>query len=513
MGPKGEVYVVEGVAPGSVPREIARFNSACGGREVLFDKELASTEAKNQFSVGAGLINPTGIAASGACREGGEAGVDLFISNPDPSDSFVKLFGPPPNGNLCPPPPKPPLIEAQFASSVGSDGAVVRAKINPRFWPDTAYYVQFGTAQCLGEEENWKVECVRDQPAPPGLDLTDETASVGLISKGVPLGAGEALTPDTAYRYRFVAESGLSLVVPNGPVYGVGGGKEIEAGVYLTEGQSSGFHTAPLPAAGKEDCAHQEFRGGLAAHLPDCRAYELVSPLEKNNGDIPSPRLTSSSGILDQAAPDGEVLTFAAFNAFAEPQAAPPYNQYIAQRGTEGWSTRAINAPRSSVGLIKDENLLTRFKAFDESLCSGWLLQDTDVALVEGAPVGVPGLYRDRGLHGGCAGPSGYRAAEHGLPAGLRAGSGKDRRSVLPGDPGLLGRRRRLGLPCGGGAQPRRLRYAKRRQGDLPGLPVPRRHPRGPAGAGQRAAGRQGGLHPLLGGDLAELPRAIQHPR
>ena len=35
-----------------------------------------------------------------------------------------------------------------------------------------------------------------------------------------------------------------------------------------------------------ETCPNAAFRTGPAASLPDCRAYEMVSPVDKNGGDI-----------------------------------------------------------------------------------------------------------------------------------------------------------------------------------------------------------------------------------
>lgn len=386
VGPDGEVYLVEGISP-TDPREIARFDSECGGRELLFGPEtdITGLEGKNQFS---GLFNPSAVATSTAC---GIDGVDLFIPNPDVDNSFVKLFGPAPDPEICPPPLVPPTIIEQFASSVGPEGAVVRARINPRFWPDTTFFVQYATAQCI-EGGGWETACAKEQPAAPGVDLTDAVINAPITSKGTFLGATEALIPDTDYRYRFVAQSS-------------GGGPVI--------GEEEGLHTFPLPGKGKA-CPNQAFRPGAAANLPDCRAYELVSPIDKHNGDVASPRLE----ILDQAATDGNVLTFAAFNAFAEPQGAPLYNQFMAERDpSSGWATRSINAPRSSVGLVLQEPLVTRFKVFSEDLCSGWLLQDTDVALVPQAPAEVPNLYRSAGLHQGCD-PGGYELLSTVFPPG-----------------------------------------------------------------------------------------------
>jgi DNA-binding beta-propeller fold protein YncE len=401
VGSSGDVYVVDGATP-SLPREIGRFNSKCGGKELLFGKELITTENENQFTVGGGQINPTGMATSSAC---GIEGADLLISNPDQGKSFVNLYGPAPQDFTPPctrPPSVPPSIDAQFATAVGTDTATLRAQINPHFWPDTTYYVQYATAQCF-EEAGWAAPCVKEQPAAPGTALTKEVIDAELTTKGVFLGAAEPLFPDTDYRYRFIAQSS-----GGGPVRGLGGTE-------AQDGSDGAFHTFPTPAPAKTDCPNQTLRSGPSAYLPDCRAYEMVSPPDKNNGDIGPP-----SQFLEQAASDGEALTFGTFGiAFAEPESAPVFDQYVAQRDPGGWSTASINTPRTNGSkLLLQEELVTRYKLFSEDLCSGWLLQDTDVPLVAGTvPRGVPNAYRRYGLHRGC-GPKGYELLSTVFPPG-----------------------------------------------------------------------------------------------
>ena len=401
VGPDGSVYVLAGsiaVTP-PIPREVLRFNSSCGGREALF----GPTEAEAQLTA-----NPTGIALNAGCRAEGEEGSDLILANPDEGNSFVKIFGPPPNATIegCSPPAAPPLIAGQLATSVGREAATVQAKVNPRFWPDTTYRVQYATDACLGEAEDWGAGCVSEQPA-AGITLTGQTTSEALATKEIFLGG---LAPETPYRYRFVAES-----TGGGPVYGLGGGEETSPGVYELEGSAGSFRTYPLAPPAKEDCANAPYRSGPSANLPDCRAYEMVSPPAKGGGDISIP----GTQVLEQAAGDGEAVTFASIDAFAEPEGAALLDQYLAQRGASGWTTRSITSPRSSIGLVFGENLNTRFKAFSEDLCSGWTLQDTDTPLVAGeVPRGVANLYRTRALREGCPGPGGYQLLTTVFPPG-----------------------------------------------------------------------------------------------
>jgi hypothetical protein len=83
-----------------------------------------------------------------------------------------------------------------------------------------------------------------------------------------------------------------------------------------------------------------------ATLLPDCRAYEMVSPPDKNGGDvIGSPPRT-------HAAEDGNAITFASLNAFGDVVGSGVAVDYMAVRsaspGDSGWSTHAITPPQAS---------------------------------------------------------------------------------------------------------------------------------------------------------------------
>jgi len=334
-----------------------------------------------------GFDASTGIATSMACNFEEES---IYVSNTDQANSFVRAYGEIPDPEVCEPEEVPPTISSQYAASVGTTGATLRAQINPHFWSGpilgpTTYYVQYGTAACV--EGGWESPCVEEQPTPPGATLNAEAVDKDVTTAGVFL-AG--LSPDTAYRYRFVAQS-----PGGGPVKGVGG----EVGVDGTDGA---FTTFPLPAAppSPDPCPNAEFRKGAAAHLPDCRAHEMVSPVDKNNGDIATlgtvlaPPYPAS---LEQSSLDGEKVTYSSATAFADALSAPWTSQYIATREAgEAWSTHAISPPRESESLSEFPNLRfdLEFKAFSEDLCQAWLIHDTDPPLAPGAIEGFPNLYR-----------------------------------------------------------------------------------------------------------------------
>lgn len=344
-------------------------------------RQFTSTCAAIEPGTGAGAnvlsASSTGLAASNAC---GIPGTEFVASNGALSNSFIAAFGPPPDATACPPPTVPPSIADQYAIAASSSSVTVKARINPHFWPDTRYYVEYGTSPCA-------VDTCASEPVPPGTLLTTETTNDELLTTGVTL---RNLSAGTNYHYRFVATSG-----GGGPVFGLdpdGSGPEeatAAAGVEAT------FRAFPQPPGAKTDCANQGFRIGRSARLPNCRAYEMVSSVDKNNSDIAG-NLRSSGGLL-KVSSDGLRATFQAPRASAEPEGAPFAVQFFATRDTSsGWSTRAISARRNSLSMYQPgtTNLGYLFRSFSEDLCQAQMVQDVDIALAPGAPAGVPNLYR-----------------------------------------------------------------------------------------------------------------------
>lgn len=57
---------------------------------------------------------------------------------------------------------------------------------------------------------------------------------------------------------------------------------ENKIGKAAEEGQNEGTFTTYADAPVSSLCSNQEFRFGAAARLPDCRAYELLTPPDTN---------------------------------------------------------------------------------------------------------------------------------------------------------------------------------------------------------------------------------------
>jgi hypothetical protein len=341
-----------------------------------------------------GLEFSTGVAAN-VVTESGE--VAIYVSNSETGQSYIKAFSPVPDRPtpFDQPPQVPPSIADQFAASVGSGTATLEAEVNPHFFADTTVYVEYGTGACtLGG--------CQVAPAPPTL--------LGSGRVGEPVRASvqaTGLTPERTYHFRFVAESG-----GGGPVRGVGG----MVGIDGAEGE---FETFPAELVGPA-CPNSVFRAGLSARLPDCRAYELVSPVQKNGGDVAAGKVTNEHGTLAEVSAGGERATYSSIRPFGEPQAAPLVNQLFSVRSVAGWETRSISPPRSSLPLY-GPGIAGQYKSFEEELCGSWLMQDSEFGLTPGASSGTANAYRRTG----CNAEAAYELLTAVGPPGFGHGSGE----------------------------------------------------------------------------------------
>jgi NHL repeat len=374
---EGGVYAFE--QPGGTARmRVLKFD-ATGEKLIPTPEEEAQEEFFPYIPFSGPNIN--GVATN-FC-EGSEEPGSLYISFArDPFESYVDVYGTGPSG--CePPPPNPPEILAQYAISVGREEATVGADINPRFLPDATYYVEFGTGECS------KGGCNAKQPL-TAASLTSKSVNRAVKTAGVFL---DGLEPATTYHYRFVAESS-----GGGPIFGEdpdgrGGPEEasVEAGIERT------FRTFATPPI--QPCAaNQALRTRSSAKLPDCRAYEMVSPLDKGNGDVALwvgrnasvPRLFE----FDRSAVSGGRFTFTSTTAFADPESSPFVSQYLSTRGTRGWAAESISPPHTESPVLAFALLSNEFHGFSDDLCTAWLLHYSKAPLAKEGIPGFANIYR-----------------------------------------------------------------------------------------------------------------------
>jgi hypothetical protein len=144
--------------------------------------------------------------------------------------------------------------------------------------------------------------------------------------------------------------------------------------------------------------------GAANASLPDGRAWEMVSPLDKNGGDIRGIDGDSGGGVV-QASLDGEGITYVSLASFGDAQGAAIGSQYVSDRHVgEGWETQNISLPMSAETYsITGQG--TPYKAFSEDLSSGLMLGGVGGPLASPSLGGAPAGYENYYLNEIPAGP------------------------------------------------------------------------------------------------------------
>jgi hypothetical protein len=193
----------------------------------------------------------------------------------------------------------PPAIGAAWTSQVVSNTARLNAQVNPN-GVFTTYHFDYITEDAYDANGGSFAGASR---VPSASD-----ANIGSGSSPVTVTQLlSSLTPDTAYRYRVVT----------------------------------------TPASATPDTAHSfttQSIGG-ASVLADNRGWEMVSPVDKNGGEVEPPGALFGGGVL-QAAAAGAAVAFSSRTSFDQGAAgAPPASQYIATRSPAGWSSRDIDPP------------------------------------------------------------------------------------------------------------------------------------------------------------------------
>lgn len=199
----------------------------------------------------------------------------------------------------------PPTIEATFASEVGESEATLEARINSRGLA-TKYRFEYGTDASYGNSA----------PIPDG-DV--DPADIGQLVRQRISG----LAPGTEYHYRVVAYNSVEPV---------------------QLGPDRVLRTESRPSGGPADtCPNALLRAeNNSTRLPDCRAYELVSPRDTNGTFLKAGSEERDNFGTPLASPDGNSVIFYTTGALAGTDGNGTRDGYEAVRGAGGWSTRGI---------------------------------------------------------------------------------------------------------------------------------------------------------------------------
>ncbi len=196
---------------------------------------------------------------------------------------------------------QPPSVDASFTSNLSATTAVLHAKINPNGVQTTCHF-EYGTTPTYGNSA----------PCAPNEDVGSSTTDQSVEAKLVNLEAG------AIYHFRVIATSSY--------------------GTTSSADQTFNFLPPNCPNAHVRQQTGSEF-------LPDCRAYELVSP--ENAGNVI---------FFPASSPFAPYATNPARFAFGgglggvegtEPTNSIGIDTYVATRTDSGWVTHYIGIPGS----------------------------------------------------------------------------------------------------------------------------------------------------------------------
>jgi hypothetical protein len=207
-----------------------------------------------------------------------------------------------------------PVITSESVSHVEATQATLQAQIEPD-GAATSYVFEYGPSETYGTTtkatalpEDGKVEAVIPE--------------AGVLASGA------------TYHYRVTAVN------------------EVAGTTETVHGEDKTFTTPAASGATPETCPNAARRGEqpAAAALPDCRAYEMVSPADTNGQDATFAEnpATGTEGLRSSLA--GNAIAYAAPGVFAEPSGSGQDTEYLSRRESGGWSTQAITPLQETLG-------------------------------------------------------------------------------------------------------------------------------------------------------------------
>jgi sugar lactone lactonase YvrE len=191
---------------------------------------------------------------------------------------------------------------------VTSTSATLEASINPQ-GQKVGYRFEYGTAACASNP------CLKT----PEAVLTAKSSPVAVTAQV------KGLSPGTTYHFRAVAENG-SKEHTDGP-----------DGTFMTYQPAQVFPACPNDGLRKENPAAARIEYSSAA-LPDCRAYEQASPVNKDAGDV------TGTVAFVKASLSGGAISFLSASGVPGGHGSQELPAYLASRAG-GWSTQGMLPP------------------------------------------------------------------------------------------------------------------------------------------------------------------------
>ncbi|HEY6729774.1 MAG TPA: hypothetical protein VI039_01990 [Solirubrobacterales bacterium] len=208
-----------------------------------------------------------------------------------------------------PPAVQAPRVDSLVAVNIAETEAELRGIVDPE-----------------GAETEYVIEYVSQaQFEATGFDdavLVGDGTIVGSSTPQQVTAFIDGLTPETAYRFRIVAENEV-------------GEDEVEAT----------FTTFADADSGGDGCSNAVPRAGFSLALPDCRAYELVTPPDTNGNPTKGGGSEGDRFGSVQSAPAAGLVSFELLGGAlpgTEATGGIYGDPYLATRGDDGWSTELV---------------------------------------------------------------------------------------------------------------------------------------------------------------------------
>jgi hypothetical protein len=315
---KGTVYVTSGGE--GQPGSVYAFGPLVYGHDLKVEK----TGPGKGAVVGGSASRPTAIECGSFCQSSFEDGAQITLTaTPDAGSRVKKWTG-------C-----DQVLgsgQSECKLTLGADRKVtLTLSAKPAIAKPSADQITTTSARLNAEvtpnleNTEYHFEYVDD-----GEFQANEFANATLIpipdaevgSGGSPVPVSEeikGLSPFTTYHFRVVATNA--------------------AGV--SESDPASFTTFIVPE-GFESCPNDSLRTGPSAALPDCRAYEQASPVDKNGGDAIGTVLSAKASV------DGNRVSFEGYSPLPGADGSQEFDPpYLATRGSNGWSSQGLLPPEA----------------------------------------------------------------------------------------------------------------------------------------------------------------------
>lgn len=331
--------------------------------------------------------------------------------------------------------PMAPTVNGESTANILSTRATLQAAITPRF-SDTHYVFEYGPTAAYGtqiplppgndigeanSEQNASVALTDLQPqttyhfrvvaansigSTDGADSTftttpsikvDSEFATGVTTTTAALRAKvnpEGVSAHYRFEYGTTTSYGTDIPVPDGAIGGGEGDEVIGANLMgLQPSTKYYFRLVVTNSFVTESTNAQSFTTystGEPTILADGRAYELVSGVDKNGGDVGGSAasnlevLVSGQSAWGHSSASGSAVTYSSFTSFGDAQGALILNQYLSSRGPDGWTTHSIMPP---VTKHTELSIQPGYHFFTPELTAGMISWGSSL-LAPGAPEG-----------------------------------------------------------------------------------------------------------------------------